>query len=267
MGHDSTRRLPYSSCVARTAWRVAIVLVASGAASRAPAQTTADPPAKPPLVHDSLAGSDANEGSQDQGPSADLGKTGDRIFGVMPNYSTVEGATRVEPLAVTDMFKMTALNSFDPYVFSFVAVVAGIQHQAGASYASRYATAFTDNATGNFMTSAVFPAVFHQDPRYFARGHGGVWHRAAYALTRSVVTRSRSGEAQFNVSEIGGNAVAAGLSNLYYGPDARTLAGTATRFATQVMWDSLSNELKEFWPDIRERIRSHRSADAAPATK
>ena len=87
-------------------------------------------------------------------------------------------------------------------------------------------------------------------------GTGGFWRRAAYAASRSVVTRRRD-RLQFNVSEIGGNAAAAGLSNLYYPADNRSVAATLDRWQTQVMWDTLSNELKEFWPDLRRALLHH----------
>ena len=57
-------------------------------------------------------------------------------------------------------------------------------------------------------------------------------------------------------AEIGGNAVAASLSNLYYSPADRTVTGTLTRLGSQVLWNCLSNELKEFWPDIRRKLAS-----------
>ena len=60
---------------------------------------------------------------------------------------------------------------------------------------------------------------------------------------------------QFNYSDVTGNAIAAGLSNLYHPVDDRSWPDTLMRWETQMMWDVLSSELKEFWPDIRRRIR------------
>ena len=151
-------------------------------------------------------------------------------------------------------FQMAALGSFDPYVFPFVGVVAAINHASSQSYARRYATSLADNSIGNFLTTAVMPFAMGQDPRYFESGRGSIVQRVGYAASRSVITRGRSGHSQFNVSELGGNAIAAGLSNVYYTPAERTATGTLTRWATQVMWDALSNEMKEFWPDIRHKI-------------
>jgi len=105
-----------------------------------------------------------------------------------------------------------------------------------------------------FLTTAIVSSLLGQDPRYFQSGEGRALHRVGYAASRSVVTRGASGRPQFNVSEIGGNGIAAEISNLYYPADSRSLSDVMTRWGMQVMWDTLSNELKEFWPDIRRKI-------------
>ncbi len=184
-------------------------------------------------------------------------RSGDRIFGVLPNFGTVEGADRIPPDSIAQKFRMASLNSFDPYLYPFVGFVAAINHPRGSGaggYGRQYGVSFADNTIGNFMTTAVLPSALHQDPRYYELGKGSVLHRIAYAASRSVITRGDSGARQFNVSELGGNLIAAGLSNAYYAPVDRTLTGTLGRWGMQVMWDTLSNEMKEFWPDIRRRL-------------
>jgi hypothetical protein len=178
----------------------------------------------------------------------------DHMFGVLPNYTMVEEGAVAPRLTTRQTFQMAALSSFDPYVFPFVGVVTAMNHASGQSYQQRYATSLADNSIGNFLTTAVMPLAMRQDPRYFESGQGSVVRRIAYAASRSVITHGRSGRPQFNVSEIGGNAIAAGLSNLYYTPAERTVTGTLTRWGLQVMWDTLSNEMKEFWPDIRRKL-------------
>ena len=206
---------------------------------------------------------EADQDHNSQGQDKNQGEDKNRIFGVLPNYSTIERDTNVPPVTTKSTFKMFALGSFDPYVFPFVAFTAGIAQldndepswgRGAGGYGKRYATAFSDNTIGNFMTTAVAPTLLHQDPRYFVLGEGSVLRRAGYALSRSVVTRTRAGRRTFNLSEIGGNAVAAGISNAYHPPEDRTWSGTASRWGMQVMWDTLTNELKEFWPDIRRKI-------------
>jgi hypothetical protein len=209
---------------------------------------------------------DTTAGASEPAQSRVQDQTADQIseqhmFGFLPNYATVEDGKPAIAITTAQTFKMAALGSFDPYVFPFVGVIAGLGSASHDNYAARYATAFADNTTGNFLTTAVVPALTGQDPRYFELGSGGVLHRMAYAATRSVVTRSRSGAKEFNVSELGGNLIAAELSNLYRTTDAeRTTTAMLARWGMQVMWDTVSNELKEFWPDVRAHLHRHPAA-------
>ena len=188
-----------------------------------------------------------------------------RIFGVLPNYATVDRDEQLPPLTTKQRFRLAELNSFDPFVYPFVGVTAGLADARKQEptwgggvkgYSHHYAAAFADNTIGNMLTTAVVPTLAHQDPRYYVLGDNGTWHRAAYASSRTLITRGEAGGRQFNISEIGGNAAGAAVSNLYYPPDARSVAATLERAAMQVMWDAAANELKEFWPDVR-RIWRH----------
>jgi hypothetical protein len=188
-----------------------------------------------------------------------------RIFGVLPNYATVERDEQLPAITAKQRFQLAELDSFDKFVYPFVGFTAGLADRrkqeaawgGGASgYSRYYAAAFADNTIGNFLTTAIVPTLAKQDPRYFVLGDGGFWRRAGYAASRSVITRGVAGGAQFNVSEIGGNTAGAVLSNLYYPPGTRSVSSTVQRAAMQMLWDTTSNELKEFWPDIR-RIWHH----------
>jgi len=185
-----------------------------------------------------------------------------RLFGVLPNYTTVDGrpdddgsGARTPAVTRTHLFKLASESTFDPVVYPYVGFITALG--GDHDYRKRYMEAFADNSAGNFMTTAVVPSLTNQDPRYFRSGQGGTFRRIAYAASRSVVTRTRSGNAALNVSEFGGNLAAAGLSNIYHDPADRTVTGTMSRWGTQVMWDTVANELKEFWPDIRAKLHKH----------
>jgi len=93
-------------------------------------------------------------------------------------------------------------------------------------------------------------------------GHGGFWHRTSYALSRLIITRSDSGSSQFNASEIFGSASAAAISTYGYHPENdKTLGNAASVWGTQVAYDGLAFVVKEFWPDIRRKIRDKRAGD------
>jgi hypothetical protein len=185
------------------------------------------------------------------------------IFWVIPNYRSDEDPIETGPLAPKAKFKLAALDSFDPSAFLVAGGFAGYSMArsqypsfgGGAQGYGKYlAGAFVDQAIGNMMTEAVFPVALHQDPRYFVKGRGGFWKRTGYAVSREFITYDDFRQPQFNFSEIAGNGVAAGISNFYYPADQRTIGNTAQKWGEQIGLDAFFNVLKEFWPDVRQRM-------------
>jgi hypothetical protein len=232
----------------------------SGAQQQDQQQQPPPPSVTPPQAQPQPAQKPADQsaGTPDKPAQKD-----DRIFGVMPNHLTVENGASIEPLTWKGKFKITAEGAFDPYEFVIVGIVAGIHQaqdadapfgQGAQGYAKRYGAGFADQAIANMMTGAVFPSMLHTDPRYFRMGEGTFGRRLRYSLTRIFITRTDSGNRAFNFSELGGNAAAAGISNLYYPSQDRTISNTLNTWATQIAIDCLGNELKEFWPDIHHKL-------------
>ena len=105
----------------------------------------------------------------------------DRLFGVLPNYLTVENQATVSPLTSGGKFKLVAKNAFDPVIFPFIGFIALVNQgqnsdpgfgQGAAGFGKRYGAAFGDSTIGSFMTGAIFPSIFKQDPRYYQLVHG-----------------------------------------------------------------------------------------------
>ncbi len=88
--------------------------------------------------------------------------------------------------------------------------------QGAVGYGDRYGADFGDNVMGTFLGGAVFPSIFHQDPRYLVLGTGTTRHRILYALANAVICRGDNGHWQFNYSGLLGSLAAAGISNVYY---------------------------------------------------
>ncbi len=196
-------------------------------------------------------------------PKVESVRKNDRIFGVIPNHTTVEGATDFKPISGKEKFKLAAEGAVDPYSFLIAGILAGKSQltndeptwgRGALGYTKRYGASVADQTVGPMMTTGLFPTLFHQDPRYFQLGKGGFKHRFNYALVRLIVARTDSGQRQFNYSEFIGNAAAAGISNIYYPAGERTLEHNLDEYATQIAVDLLGNELKEFWPDIRRKV-------------
>jgi len=193
------------------------------------------------------------------------GTSNDRLFFTLPNFLTLENANQVPPLTSGQKFKVVARSSFDYVQYPWYGFLAGISQaedsepgygQGAAGYGKRFGAAVADGTIENFLTSAVLPSLLRQDPRFFQSGKGGFWHRTGYAISRVIVTRTDSGHSQVNYSEIFGGALAAGISTYSYHPHAdRTLRNSASVWGTQVGYDTITYVVKEFWPDIRRKIR------------
>lgn len=243
----------------------------------APSQTPAtDPKTNPDKTNpDKKSTEGQSDKSQDgtskegakEGTGNETGTSKDRLFFTLPNFLTLENANQIKPLTAGQKYKVVARSSFDYVQYPWFGFLAGISQaqnsepgygQGAQGYGKRYGAAMADGLIENFMTSAVLPSVLHQDPRFFQSGHGGFWHRSWYAFSRILITRTDSGKSQINYSEIFGSAFSAGVSTYSYHPhDDKTLNNTVKVWGTQVGYDSLTYVVKEFWPDIRRKIRGH----------
>ena len=194
---------------------------------------------------------------------------GKRIFGVLPNYRTADASLENTTLTARQKLTIASKDSFDYPLILLSGALAGLAQfadenpsfgQGVKGYTHRLATNFADQAMGNMFTEGFFPAILHEDPRYFRRGssYGGAWKRSGYAVSRVFVTKRDSGGATFNYSEWIGNASAVAISNAYY-PDSRTAAENAEKLVQQVGLDAFSQVLKEFWPDIKQRFLRKRA--------
>jgi hypothetical protein len=187
------------------------------------------------------------------------------ILGIVPDYDTVRNSSGViQPITPKMKFWLASEDVFDPFSFAIVGIYAGVSQwqnqypefgQGAQGYAKRYGGAFADSAVGNYMTEAIWPVILRQDPRYFRMGPKyGFWKRVGYSASRVLITRGDNGRRQFDFSEIIGNGVAAGISAAYYPGSGRNTHAVLDKWALNVGSDSGFNILREFWPDMRQKI-------------
>ena len=252
--------------------------------SSAPTQPTpkTDPPSspQPPAIEQQK---ETKTTSDTAGP----GTSNDRLFFTLPNFLTLENAGQVPPLTTKQKFAVVTRGSFD-YVqypwYGFLSAISQAENsepgygQGWAGFGKRFGAAFADGTIENYMTGAILPTLLKQDPRYFQSGHGSFAHRTWYAMSRNLITRADSGKNEFNYSEVVGGALSAAISTysyhskgmfvttntpgvLHYIPSDRTLTNTAKVWGTQYAYDTLTLVVKEFWPDIRRKIRKTPKAE------
>ena len=191
------------------------------------------------------------------------------IFGVLPNYRTAEMNAAGHPLTPHQKLAIATKDSFAPTLIYLGLAYAALYQiddshpefgQGLKGYTKRFATSYSDQVIGNFMTEGILPSLLKQDPRYFRMSHGTVSQRTWYAVSRIFVTRSDAGKKEVNWSELAGNATAAGIGLSYY-PDNRNVPDYLENWGTQLGTDAVSQIAKEFWPDVKRWLRKRHGAN------
>jgi len=190
-----------------------------------------------------------------------------RIFGVLPNYRTVDGSAPFSPLSAKQKLNIARHDSFDwpSYVFAAGLVFITPKDKSLGTgvqgYANRYVRSAADQIMGNMLTEGILPGMLHQDPRYFRQGESlAFWPRFRSAVSQIAVARNDSGRRTFNTAEFLGNAVAVGISNSY-SPNLNSWSRRADKLAIMISTDTFANVLKEFAPDLKQKFlhRRHKS--------
>lgn len=195
-----------------------------------------------------------------------------RILGLAPNFNTsnVEDA---EPLSRKQKFELAAHSAFDPFTFVAAGADALLSQaendfkgygQGAKGYAKRFGASYLDTFDGVMIGNALFPALLKQDPRYYRKGTGSVRSRVFHAVLSTVECKSDSRKWMPNYSNILGNLVAGGISNLYYPASDRGVGLTFERAAVVSGEGAIGSVFVEFWPDISRRLFRKKNATATP---
>lgn len=230
----------------------------------------------PPAVQKAEPADKSKDAQDPKVSDKNEGTSNDRLFYALPNFLTLENNGQVPPLTVGQKFWVVTRGSFDYIQIPWYGFLAGISQaensepgygQGAQGYGKRFGAAFADGTIENYMTGAILPSLLREDPRFFQKSDGTFWHRSGYAISRIFVTRTDSGHEQFNYSEIVGSAMSAAISTYSYHPRAdRNLPNTASVWGSEVGYDTITIVVKEFWPDIRRKLRKKQlpSAESNP---
>lgn len=177
-----------------------------------------------------------------------------RVLGFIPNFY-VSYIPDAAPLNAKQKFELAWRASIDPFKFAITGAAAGIEQAAGtpdgwgqdaAGYGQRYGALYADDVSWTFFGDFMFPALFHQDPRYFYKGTGSVKSRLGYAIVNAVICKGDNKKWQFNYSYILGDLVAAGISNAYYPQKDRGAGLTFENAAIGIGATAAADILQEF---------------------
>jgi hypothetical protein len=124
-------------------------------------------------------------------------------------------------------------------------------------YGNRLGASVAGAEAGAFFSGFVFPALLHQDPRYFPSRQNDISDRMAYAASRVLIGRKDDGRSVFNWSVILSQFAQAALANAYIPYRHQTVAGTTENALANLGGVAEGNILTEFWPDIKAFLSKH----------
>jgi len=186
-----------------------------------------------------------------------------RVVGIVPTFNLTYHHDAV-PLSAGQKMNLALRSSFDWFTFAAAFAEAGYHEAAndlsgfswGAKgYGERVGVAYLDTFDGNVLSTAVFPIIFRQDPRYFRMGQGTVRHRILYSLATNFIAKNDyNGKWSFNYGNIVGNMAAGAVSNLYYPNSNAGFRLTITTSMIQTAEGAAGSIFNEFWPDISRRL-------------
>jgi hypothetical protein len=185
-----------------------------------------------------------------------------RLFGVVPNYRTVEASIPFVPLTPRQKLGIATRDSFDwptfPTAAALTFAMPGKEETEAygtgwSGFANRYARNVSNQIIGNMLTEGLMPIVLHQDPRYFRVGNGSFVSRLGNALVQIAIARSDRDQRTLNTSEFFGNAIATGIANTY-SPNLRSWQASSENLGLMIGTDMFSNVIKEFGPDVKEHF-------------
>jgi hypothetical protein len=191
-----------------------------------------------------------------------------RVLGFIPNFY-VSYRPDAAPLTTKLKFQLAWKSTTDVVTIAGVGFLAGLQQagdqysefgQGAQGYAKRFGAAYADAFASTFLSGAVFPSLFKQDPRYFYRGTGTTKKRILYAISNSVMCKGDNGRWQVNYSNMLGAVGGAAFASSYYptkNQGTQIVSNSLVRMGTS----SLAGVIQEFL--LRKLTKSGHRQDSS----
>ena len=189
-----------------------------------------------------------------------------RVGGVLPLFNVVIAGKTV-PLSPKQKFNLSFHTIIDPYTIALAVIGGGIGeiqddhtgygHGPGG-YFKRFGASYADNVIGNVVGNAALPVILHQDPRYYRKGTGSIKSRIRYSALTTFICYGDNGKRQPNYSNVLGNFVAGGISNVYYPSDERGFGLTVSNATYVTLEGMLGAQILEFSPDFEAYLQRRR---------
>jgi hypothetical protein len=123
------------------------------------------------------------------------------------------------------------------------------------AFGERLGAAAIRETTQGVFTDAIFAPLLHEDPRYYIEGSQyGTFHRALYAASRPLISRTDSGRTTLNGALLLGYASSTLLTNAYYPAISRNVRDNFTGLGGSLGGAALGFLLSEFSSSLWDKV-------------
>ena len=180
---------------------------------------------------------------------------------VAPKYTKyVSWGYTAQPITNRDKVVIGARDLYSPFSFLGELASAGYSHLVNGqpnygtdkgAFGERLGAAVIRDSSEGVFTDMIFAPMLHEDPRYFAEGpRYNILHRALYAVTRPLITRTDSGKSSVNGAMLIGYAAASAVSYSYYPQINKNFQDTAATYGGGLEGAAIGFLVSEFEDDI-----------------
>jgi len=130
-------------------------------------------------------------------------------------------------------------------------------HRSGLGFEKRLGSEYGQVVISNAIQMG-FSAIHSEDPRYYRMGQGNPFKRTFYAITSSLVVTNTHGGREIALGEIAGSFGSWAIATRWNPPSERTGSQILLYGGAGIVGKSLSNTLREFWPDVHRLFKRNK---------
>jgi hypothetical protein len=185
-----------------------------------------------------------------------------RVAPIHAKYILV--GVRAQPIGARDKMIIGLKDSYRPMNFGGIFAGAGYEQLRNSephfgsdrgAFGERLGVAGIRDTAQGVLTDGVYAPLLHEDSRYYVEGpQYGFVHRALYALTRPLISRTDSGHPMINGAQLLGYASALAISEPLYPALDRNAGAAAKAFGGSIGGSAVGSLLIEFtssfWHDL-----------------
>jgi hypothetical protein len=203
-----------------------------------------------------------------------------RIFGIFPNFVSISGGRKPKPAGWKTDFVIANKQNYDYSSFGFLLISSALaygqnSHPAFNTYHGGDAVfwaylwrGFLDKTDATYQGSFFFPALLHEDTRYYAQGTGPWQKRMEHALLSVVVAHDYNQKPIFNLAGQLGRVGTQAVSTTYYPAGSEDFGVLAEKFAYSNLRSMIYAVVREFSPEAQDFVaRRHERKVAKEAAK